>query len=129
AVPSSADRPPSPSWAIPILVAGTAGILFLVLAGVLAHAAWTGDFLGFLPEGARAAFETRLGIPPPAAGEGTRWHLEFTPYLWDADADPWLAGALALGLAVLIVAVYRREGQTASSSYKFLLAGLRLFYV
>jgi len=123
------DVPPAPGRVLPLLVGSTAAILFVVLAGVLAHAAWTGDFLGFLPEQVRGAFEARLGIPPPAAGEGTRWHLEFTPYLWDAVADPWLAGALALGLAVLVGAIYLREGSTASRAYKLLLAGLRLFYV
>jgi hypothetical protein len=129
AVALASEKPPS-SWRfLPGLVAVTAAVLFLVLAGVLGHAAWTGDFLGFLPEAARASIEARLGIPPPAAGEGTRWHLEFTPYLWDASADPWLAGAVALGLAALIVTIYFREGQTASLSYKLLLGGLRLFLV
>src|SRR5207245_4065287 len=61
--------------------------------------------------------------------EGTRRQLEFMSYLWSAAADPWLAGALALVLAALIVAIYLREGRTADSSYKALLAGLRLFLV
>jgi hypothetical protein len=120
---------PAPGRILPLLVAGTAAALFLLLAGVLVHAACTGDFLGFLPEAARAAIEARLSIPPPAAGEGTRWHLEFTPYLWDATADPWLAGTLALGLAVLVVAIYLREGHTAGTAYKGLLAGLRVFFL
>jgi hypothetical protein len=36
---------------------------------------------------------------------------------------------LALGLAILIVAIYLREGRTAGTAYKALLAGLRLFFV
>jgi hypothetical protein len=129
AVAGVSDTPPAPSRAVPIIIAALAGSLLLVLAGVLVHAAWTGDFLGFLPEAARAAVEARLDIPPPAAGEGTRWHLEFMPYLWDAAADPWLAGTLAVGLAVLVVAIYLREGRTAGGPYKLLLAGLRLFLI
>lgn len=120
---------PSPGRILPVLIAGTAGTLFLLLAVVLVHAAWTGDFLSFLPESARSAMEVRLGIPPPAAGEGTRWHLEFTSYLWDGTADPWLAGSLVLGLAGLVLAIYLREGHTAGTAYKVLLAGLRLFFV
>src|SRR5207248_11463651 len=49
AVPGVSETPQAPSRVIPVIIAGTAGILFLVLASVLAHAAWTGDFLGFLP--------------------------------------------------------------------------------
>jgi hypothetical protein len=129
AVAGFSDTPPAPGRILPVVIAGMAGGLFLALAGVLAHAAWTGDLLGFLPEDARAAVEARLDIPPPAPGEGTRWHLEFTPYLWDAAADPWLAGALAIGIAILVVAIYLREGRTARGPYKLLLAGLRLFLV
>jgi hypothetical protein len=130
AVPGAfSESPPSPNRLVPTLVAATAGILFVMLAGMLVHAAWTDDFASFLPENARAAIEARLGIPPPAAGEGTRWQLEFMSYLWSAAADPWLAGALALALAALIVAIYLREGRTADNGYKSLLAGLRLFLV
>jgi hypothetical protein len=129
AAASSLGTPPASGRLVPTVVAGAAGCLFVVLAGALAHAAWTGDFLGFLPEAVRGSLEAGLGIPPPAAGEGTRWHLEFTPYLWDAAADPWLAGGFALGMAVLVAGIYRREGQTAGRAYKLLLAGLRMFLV
>ncbi len=121
--------PPAPGRLVPILVATLAGTLFCVLAGVVAHAAWTGDFLSFLPDETRGVLERRLGIPTPAAGEGTRWRLEFTPYLWDAAADPWLAGAFALAMTALVVAIYLQEGRSASQVYKFLLAGLRMFFV
>ncbi|HEV3446884.1 MAG TPA: VWA domain-containing protein [Gemmataceae bacterium] len=123
------DQPPARGRLVPIAVAVVAGILFMALASVLAHAAWTGDFLSFLPEGMRASFEERLGIPPPAAGEGTRWQLEFTPYLWDAATDPWLAGGFALIMAIAIIVIYRREGQTANLVYKLLLGGLRMFFL
>jgi hypothetical protein len=123
------EVPPAPGRVAPAVVGVAAGVLFVALFGVLAHAAWTGDLLGFLPEGVRGGIEARLGIPPPAPGEGTRWHLEFTPYLWDAVADPWLAGTFALAMMVLVVCIYLREGQTASAPYKLLLAGLRMFFI
>jgi hypothetical protein len=130
AVAGGTLNPPAPGRVVPVMVALVAGLLFIVLAGVLAHAAWTGDFLGFLPEATRSDIEARLGIPPPAAGEGTRWHLEFMPYLLrDPEADPWLAGGLALAFAALVVSIYLREGRTAGLAYKFLLVGLRLFLV
>jgi Aerotolerance regulator N-terminal/von Willebrand factor type A domain len=115
--------------AVPVLLALVFGVVLMAGIFVLVHAAWTGDLLGFLPAGWRASIEGRLGVPPPAAGEGTHWHLEFTSYLWDAATDPWLAGTFLTALAILVALVYRREGQTAGRSYKLLLAGLRLFLV
>jgi hypothetical protein len=103
--------------------------IILFLAFVLIHAAWTGDFMGFLPETMRRSVEARMGIPPPAAGEGTRWHLEFNAYLWDAAADPWLAGAFGLGMTVLVALLYAREGRTAGPLYRAILAGLRVCLV
>ncbi|HZU34258.1 MAG TPA: VWA domain-containing protein, partial [Gemmataceae bacterium] len=88
-----------------------------------------GDFLGFLPEGLRRTVETSLGVPPPAPGEGTRWRLEFMPYLMDGLTDPWLAGALAIGAAILVVLIYLREGRTTRPTFKLLLAGLRFCLV
>lgn len=113
----------------PVLVAGATLAACGVLAGVLVHAAWTGDFLGFLPDNFRRAVEVSLDIPPPAPGEGVHWRLEFNPYFWDAASDPWLAGLLALGAAGLVVFLYLREGHTASVGYKVLLAGLRMSFV
>ncbi len=88
-----------------VLLLGVLGI-----AGVLAHDAWTGDFLGFLRDSPRRVFENALGIPPPAPGEGSHWRLELRSYFWDNRADPWLAFAVA-GLAAFgIYALYLREG-------------------
>ncbi|MBV9122397.1 MAG: VWA domain-containing protein, partial [Planctomycetes bacterium] len=114
---------------VPLLVGGALAVLFCVLAGVLVHAAWTGDFCGFLPERFRRTVEMALGIPPPAPGEGTRWRLDFSSYLWDANADPWLAGLIAVALAALVVFIYLQEGRTSSVAYKLLLAGLRVGFV
>ncbi len=129
AVVDGTKSPPAPGRLLPLTVAALAAVLFIGLFGVLAHAAWTGDLLGFLSDDTRGAIESRLGIPPPAPGEGTHWRLEYTPYLVDGANDPWLAGGWALAMVVLVVMLYFREGRTASASYKLLLAGLRLFFV
>src|SRR5207249_1014867 len=62
-------------------------------------------------------------------GEGSRWRLDFSPYFWNAAADPWLAALAAAALAALVVAVYLREGRTATVAYKLLLGGLRIGFV
>jgi hypothetical protein len=116
-----------PLW--PGLTAVVAGVLFVAIAGVLVHAVVTGDFLGFLPETFRAWVEGSLNIPAPASGEGTRWDLEFSPYLVDSATDPWLAAAMALGVAALLYVAYRQEGNHVRPRYKLVLGGLRLFLV
>jgi hypothetical protein len=99
---------------------------FLGLALVLLHDAWTGDFLGFLPESFRGFLERAFDIPPPAPGEGSRWRLEYSSYFLDGRTDPWLAGALAVAAAVMTFFVYRLEGRSTSGGFRFLLTGLRL---
>jgi hypothetical protein len=129
AVVARTEAPSQRARLLPMIVAGAAAGLFLALGAVLVHAAWTGDFLGFLPEGVRRTIETALGIDPPAPGEGTHWRLEFLSYLWSAAADPWLAGIIAVGSAVMVVVIYFQEGHTASPIYKLFLAGLRLCFL
>ena len=72
--------------------------------------------------------ESTLGIAPPAAGEGSRWRLEFMPYLWDTESDPWLAGLLAVIGAGAIYWIYRQESRSlhVSLRYRVLLVGLRV---
>lgn len=110
---------------------GPAALLLFcaALGGVLLHAVWTGDFLGFLPDEFRRAAESALGVPAPAPGEGTYWRLEFMPYLHSAAADPWIAGTIALACAFLVFAIYFREGSTANAAYKVLLGTLRLGFI
>ncbi len=126
AVAGTPGGPPATGRLLPGLVGFAAAVVVLALGAVLVQAAWSGDFLGFLPDASRQAVEHALGIPAPAAGEGSRWRLEFSPYLWDAVADPWLAGVIAVVAGVLIVWIYRQEGRTAGTGYKVLLAGLRI---
>jgi hypothetical protein len=120
------DVPPATGRMLPLLSGALAFLLTGAVALVLAHAAWTGDFFGFLPDAFRRSVEQALNIPAPAPGEGSRWRLEFSPYLLDAASDPWLAGGIALAGLALVVWIYAREGRTASSVYRVLLAGLRV---
>jgi len=109
------DRPPDTMyrrWADRALavLAGLPLVACAVGGFVLAHAAWTGDLLGFLSPELRRPIEAAFGVPEPAPGEGTRWRLEFLPYLTsDPETDRWLAGTLGIGVAVLAIAVYVRE--------------------
>jgi hypothetical protein len=129
AVSGTAGAPPAAGRTLPILVGSVASVIFLVMAAVLVHAAWTGDFLGFLPSGAHQALQEQMGIPPAAEGESNLWDLEFKPYLRGPEEDPWLAGVIAVIAVALVVLVYLHEGRTARSGYKMLLAGLRLFMI
>jgi hypothetical protein len=124
-VAGAAGGPPARGRLLPGFAAVFAVGTFLLVSAVLLQAAWTGDFLSFLPEGLRRTAEAWMGIPPPASGEGSRWRLEFTPYLWDAAADPWLAGVLGALGAALVIWIYRQEAPTVSFGYKLLLAGVR----
>jgi hypothetical protein len=125
-VVGSYDGPPATGRLLPSALGGLAFLVTAAVGFVLIHALVTGDFLGFLPDALRRSIEQALGIPPPAPGEGSRWRLEFLPYLWDASTDSWLAGFIAVAGMLMIAWIYRREGQTASAPYRLLLAGLRV---
>ena len=113
----------------PIAVAAVAGIVFLLGALVLVHAARTGDFLGFLPDSVRGAAEGALGVPPPPSGENTRWDLRRQSWLPGIADETWLAGLLAIGAVAMIFFTYRGEGPTIHPAYKVLLGGLRIFLI
>ncbi len=86
-------------------------IFVLVTAGVLIHAAITGDFLGFLPASFRRGVEVMMRVPEPAPGEGSRWSLEYRPYLWSESTDLWLVPLIAVAVGAMVVLLYRREGR------------------
>jgi hypothetical protein len=123
--PSNEPVPSAGRW-LPALAVGLAALAALLIGGSLLHYAVTGEFLGFLPEGLRRVFEGVNGIPAPAPGEGSHWRLESVPFLWDADADPWLIGLVAVLGTALVVLVYRQEGRTAGTAFRLVLVGLRV---
>lgn len=124
------ESPATSGRLAPLTAAGVFGLVFLVLAGVLAHAARTRDFLGFLPERFRGGMETALDVPQPVPGESTHWRLEYRSYLLsDATGGRWAAAVLGLAALALVLAIYHREGRTASRPYRLLLAGLRGFFI
>ena len=116
-VADSHDAPPARGRLLPGLAAGFAAVVFMTLGGVLLHALWTGDFLGFLPDATRRSMETGVyaprwlcrcvdacdpgifptgfqhalalapDLPPPAPGESPSWRLEFQ---WCAGLPKWL---------------------------------------
>ena len=117
----------SPVWQVFAWAAPWA--LFAALAGiglVLVHDALTGDFLGFLPEAVRGSFERWLNIPAPAAGEGSRWRLEYGHFFWSARADVWLAACVAALAAVAVALVYSQEGKDVGKPVRVLFVGLRI---
>src|SRR5262245_44709336 len=101
-------------WFTPLWVAPLSACA--VAVGVVAHAAVTGEFLGFLPESLRSPIERYVGVPQAAPGEGTRWRLETMAFLTgDAGTDRWLVAGLLAVAALYVWQVYRRErvGTTA----------------
>ncbi len=116
--------------ALPITVGIIAGLLFIAVAGVLIHTAWTQDFLGFLPDRVRGSVEAAFGVPQAVPGESSHWRLEYTPYLIrNAAQEPWVIGLLASAALGLVGYVYTREGRTASGRQRALFAGLRIFLI
>jgi len=116
-------------WAL-LLLPYLLFLCVLGIGGVLAHDAWTGDFLAFLPDWGRRFLERVADIPPPAPGEGSRWRLEYRSYFWDNRADLWLAATLAAAAAFLIYAISRREGnplrRNQDASGRLVRLGLRM---
>ena len=113
----------------PFTIAIIAGSTFLLGAWILIHAARTGDFLGFLPDSMRGWAEQALGVPPPPAGENTRWDLERQRWLPNIGDETWLAGTLAILAMALVFFIDRAEGPAVHPAYKVLLGALRIFLV
>jgi uncharacterized membrane protein len=106
--------------ALPLAIVAVGGLLLI-------HAAWTDDALAFLPASVRQSVESAFGVPPAAAGEGTRWRLEFLPYLTgQPTTDRWLAGSLGVAALALAVWLYRRElARSRGTALTVALIGLR----
>jgi hypothetical protein len=123
--PCNEQAPAAGRW-LPALAVGLVALVALVGGGILLHAAWTGDFLGFLPDFSRRLVERVLDIPAPAPGESAHWRPEFKPFLLGSDTDFWLAGLIAVLGVAGIALVYRQEGATANMAFRAILIGLRV---
>jgi hypothetical protein len=113
-----------------ILLGAACSVMFLYLAYivfVLIHDAVTGDFLGFFPQSIRRSIEEGFNVPAPAPGEGSRWHLHYSSYLWNSATDVWIVPALGILFTGFITAVYFVEGQlnAVRPSLRILMMGLR----
>ncbi|HZT81213.1 MAG TPA: VWA domain-containing protein, partial [Gemmataceae bacterium] len=121
------EAPPSAGPWLPAVGIVLAALTVLVGGGILLHAAWTGDFLGFLPEFARRGVERVLNIDPPAPGESSHWRPEWPYLLGGAETGFWLTGLVAVVGTALVVLVYRQEGRAAAgTAFRLVLVGLRV---
>jgi len=101
--------------------------LVMLGAAIVLHAAITGELLEFLPSSLRTSVERMLGVPPPAAGEGTRWRLDRLPALAnDPLTDRWLIGTAAVGALALCIFLYVKELKRSSWLAGLPLVGLRV---
>lgn len=129
------DRPAATMWrrtgdACLALLSAAPLLIVAFGAAVLAHAAWGGELLGFLPGSWRSAAETALGVPPAAPGEGTRWRLDRLPvFTGDAHSDAWLVTCAAVAALALAGWVYYGELRRASRLAGAPLVTLRLALV
>src|SRR5262249_21776206 len=128
ATASNEQVPAAGRW-LPALAVGLVAAAVLGGGAVLLHGAWSGDFLGFLPDFSRRLVERVLDIPPPAPGGGAHWRRDFKPFLLGGDSAFWLAGLTAVAGTALVVLVYRQEGKTASTAFRLVLVGLRVAFL
>jgi hypothetical protein len=129
AVSGTAGSPPASGLMFPALIGGVAGVLFLLVFGILLLSAREEHTLRFLPDEVHAFLEDQLDIPPAGEGEANTLKLEYASYFGLGQEEGWLIGAILLAAGFLVLIVYLREGRTAGAGYKVLLAGLRLFMI
>lgn len=120
-------QPPTGGRIVTLIGLVLAAAAFAVLAS-LAHAAWTGQLLGFLPDGWRLALEHAAGVPDAGPGEGTRWRLEqslaFGANVRQDQSIQWGLAALA---AMVVLVFYGYERRATGGTRRVLLpAALRL---
>jgi hypothetical protein len=119
-------RPAWQTWALRVLPVVLIGLV-VVVAGVLLHDAFTGDFLGFLPGFMRQGVEAMSGVPAPATGEESHWRLQYLSYLgYGGNADAWIGFAIGFAALALVWSVYRKEGRGVTLGQQLLLTTLRL---
>jgi uncharacterized membrane protein len=69
----------------------------------------------------RSVTEWFLGVPPADPGQGTEWHFVHN-FPW----PPWVLLLFALGAALYVVLVYRRDAGNLSRTVRVSLVSLRL---
>lgn len=111
------------------LLAGAGALIPLVVGGFIIfavlHADRTGNPLGFLPHGARAAVEGAAGVPSANPGEGTKWRLEGTnPFFRSVVTDRRTVATLAGLCLVLTAGIYWVERRPAGGGWRVLFPGL-----
>lgn len=111
---------------------GWVGYLVLAVAGLvlftIAHAYFTGEFLGFLPDPWRQTVEEYSGVPNAGPGEGTRWRLESSlAFGTNSRQDQTTRWTFAFAAVLIVVVFYRYERRATGRIRSVLLpAALRL---
>jgi hypothetical protein len=105
-------------------------VAMLLIAAAFVEYAFSGDFLGFLPDRLRASIEANLDVPPPSAGESTKWTLKTGGIYRDyGSASAFITTMFpvfaigALGLAVVVL-LLTSLFEARSGVNVFLLVGL-----
>ena len=113
----------------PLVIVGSAAVLFAIGAAILWHDARTQDFLSFLPDSWRGRLEALMGIPAPPPGEMTHWELERIAIVPGLSGDGWVLFGIAVIAVLMVVLIYLAEAPHVRPAYKLTLAALRLFLV
>ena len=127
-VATGSIRPADRKWWLRALTTAMALVplvLTAVLLTVLVHYEQTNDLLGFLPDATRQKLEELAGVPDAQPGEGTRWRLEgFTAFVRNAVVDRRIVLALAVGCALVTLAVYRSERRAVPTLRRLIVPAL-----
>lgn len=120
-------QPAAGGWVFRLLGFALLGVALATLF-TLAHARWSGELLGFLPETGRQAVERFAGVPAAGPGEGTRWRLEqSTVFSSNAMHDGQIRLALTVLACGIVALFYGYERRATGGLRRVLLpASLRL---
>ena len=107
---SSVNAPPlNPTPLVAILMAAGTAVFVAAAAIIMAIDGATDDFLGRLPEPVRQWVQRRAAITESTLGESIHYRLEYLPWFFKPLTEPWIAAAVLLGTAILVVTIYRAE--------------------
>jgi hypothetical protein len=125
AAPANEQVTPAGPW-LPALSVGLVVLTLLVGGGILLHAAWKGDFLGFLPDSWRLGMEAMENREAPHAAESIHWEPRFQAFLGAGELESYAVALIAIAGGVLVFLTYRQEGKALARPLRMLLVGLRL---